>query len=217
MGIARRTCRWVPPVIPDNEGARVKALWALRVLDTAPEKRFDRITSLCSKVFDMPLVLISLVDTNRQWFKSSAWHCPIPGGGKEKPSETGRDISFCGHAILSDKILVVPDATQDERFADNPLVSDVDGLKIRFYCGCPLKIPNIDSGVDEAKHRIGTLCLIDQRPREIDDHQKTLLKDFAGMVEQELLNFKQVDAMMEATGSVATKKSLKRPSAAVVA
>jgi diguanylate cyclase (GGDEF)-like protein len=137
------------------------------VLDTSPEERFDRLTRLAKRLFGVPIALVSLVDANRQWFKSCV--------GLEA-TQTSRDISFCGHAILGDDIFLIPDAALDERFHDNPLV--VDDPKIRFYAGCPLKVPN--------GSKLGTLCLIDQVPRELDDDDRALLKDLARMAEQEL-------------------------------
>lgn len=140
----------------------------------------------------MPLVLVSLIDTNRQWFKSSAWYCHVPGGGTTPPRETPRDISFCGHTILKDEIMIIPDTLQDLRFADNPLVADEEGLRMRFYAGYPLKIHNFDDPAKGVTYRAGTLCLIDQRPRDLDDSQRTMLREFAAMVERELVNTEHI-------------------------
>lgn len=134
---------------PDNEAARLAALYELLILDTPPEERFDKIAQFAASEFDMPIVLITLLDTERQWFKAKV--------GTEV-CETGRDISFCSHAILRDDIMVVEDALQDPRFADNPLVTGAP--HIRFYAGAPLTLA---SGM-----RLGTLCLIDRRPRTLD-------------------------------------------------
>lgn len=200
MGIARKPCRWVLPAILPNEKERLGALHNLKILDSSPEERFDRITRLAAKMFDVPIVLVSLVDANRQWFKSTQWTCAIPGGGSTPPPETGRDISFCGHAIHEEDMLLIPDATQDDRFADNPLVADEDGLKIRFYCGRPLRVPAALAGgmskmqqgsTDTPKLSIGTLCLIDKRPRDMDERQKALLRELGAMVEHELLAISQ--------------------------
>jgi len=158
------------PAKPVNEPERVHTLRALNILDTAPEERFDRLTRLARRLFDVPIALVSLVDTNRQWFKS----CQGLGA-----AETPRDISFCGHAILGDQVLMIPDATSDERFHDNPLVTG--DPHIRFYAGCPLRVGN---GV-----KIGTLCLIDVRPRILDAEERDLLRDLASMAEQELAAF----------------------------
>ena len=150
-----------------NETERLAILRSLRILDTPAEARFDRITRLAARVFDMPTVLISLVDENRQWFKSRL--------GLEL-TETPRDISFCGHAIHEDEIFVVKDTLQDPRFADNPLVTT--SPKIRFYAGCPLKTSH---GV-----RLGTLCLIDYKPRTLNSADLAVLQDLAELVEREL-------------------------------
>lgn len=134
---------------PDNEAARLAALHELLILDTPPEERFDKITRFAASEFDMPIVLITLLDTRRQWFKARV--------GIDV-CETGRDISFCSHAILRDEIMVVEDTLQDPRFADNPLVTGAP--HIRFYAGAPLTLP--------AGLRLGTLCLIDRQPRTLD-------------------------------------------------
>jgi len=112
--------------LPVNEEQRLAALRALCILDTPPEERFDRITRLAKKLFEVPIALITLVDAERQWFKSCQGL---------RVRETPRDISFCGHAILSQEGLVVPDTLLDERFADNPMVLGEAG--IRFYAGRP--------------------------------------------------------------------------------
>lgn len=181
MEISRHPCKWKPPLRPRNEEARMGALRALQILDSPPEDRFDRITKLCSKVFAVPIVFISLVDENRQWFKSTQWSCPIL-----KPGETSREVSFCGHAILQNDVFMISDATQDDRFAQNPLVTE--GPKIRFYAGVPLSLPNVSNHL-EPNFNVGTLCIIDQRPRELDDSQVEMLKDFAEMVKSEILTF----------------------------
>jgi len=157
------------PAAPENEAARLRHLRSLRVLDTLPEERFDRLTRLAKRIFGVPIALVSLVDANRQWFKSSQ--------GLDA-TETPRDISFCGHAILADNIFQIPDARTDERFADNPLVTGAPG--IRFYAGRPLSV-----GDDM---RVGTLCLIDVKPRDFSDEDQALLQDLAHMVEEELLS-----------------------------
>ncbi|MGA0605377.1 GAF domain-containing sensor histidine kinase [Phenylobacterium sp. VNQ135] len=129
-----------------SEPARLQALREYGVLDTPPEAAFDRITELAAELFDAPIALVSLVDADRQWFKS-AIGLPV--------SETPRAYAFCDHTIRTDEVMVVPDATADDRFRDNPLVLD-DPL-IRFYAGAPLTLP---SGL-----RIGSLCVIDRQPR----------------------------------------------------
>ncbi|WP_416052586.1 diguanylate cyclase [Cupriavidus basilensis] len=156
-----------PPSIPANEQLRLDTLRALNILDTSAEERFDRLTRLARRLFGVPIALVSLVDANRQWFKSC-----IGLSSTESP----REVSFCGHAILDDGILMVPDALLDERFHDNPLVVDAPG--IRFYAGCPLSVAN--------GSKLGTLCLIDVQPREFGEEDRALLRDLAHMAEQEL-------------------------------
>lgn len=165
--ILRSACRWVPAQEPDNEAERLAALRALAVLDTAPEERFDRLTRIAKAAFDVPIALVSLVDSNRQWFKS----CIGVDVG-----ETPRDQAFCAHAILGKTVFHIPDALQDERFADNPLVTGP--ARVRFYAGYPLTGPN--------GHALGTLCVIDTRPRRLDGEQIQLLQDLAALVEAEL-------------------------------
>ncbi len=155
------------PDKPADESVRVDALRALGILDTSPEERFDRLTRLARRLFDVPIALVSLVDADRQWFKSCVG-LPV--------SETSRDVSFCGHAILGDGILMIPDTLADERFHDNPLVTQAP--HIRFYAGCPLR------AADGSK--LGTLCLIDVEPRSLSDDDRDLLRDLAHMAEQEL-------------------------------
>ncbi|MGI9262719.1 MAG: sensor domain-containing diguanylate cyclase [Woeseiaceae bacterium] len=156
------------PAIPANERQRLKTLRDLKLLDTPPEERFDRVTRLAKQVFSTEIALVSLVDADRQWFKSRQ------GLDAE---ETHRDISFCGHAILDDEIMVVNDATSDDRFCDNPLVCG--DPNIRFYAGYPLAAPD--------GSRVGTLCVIDNKPREISDRQLQLLRELGRMVEEEFL------------------------------
>lgn len=156
------------PAIPDDEGTRVDTLYDLRILDTEPEERFDRLTRLAKRLLQVPISLISLVDENREWIKS---------GEGIKNSQVARDISFSAHAILGADILLIPDATLDERFHDNPLV--VDEPHIRFYAGCPLKAPN--------GSKLGTLCLIDCKPREFSEDDKALLRELTRMAEQDIV------------------------------
>lgn len=154
------------PDIPQDEQARLKTLRSLDVMDTLPEERFDRLTRMTKRMFGVPIALVSLVDENRQWFKSCI------GLGL---SETSRDISFCGHAILGEGVFVIPNTIEDQRFADNPLV--LGDPNIRFYAGCPLVLNG---------RKLGTLCIIDQQPRSFDKEDIEALKDLASMVEREL-------------------------------
>ncbi|PJG59503.1 sensor domain-containing diguanylate cyclase [Aeromonas cavernicola] len=168
------------PTTPDNEQQRLDALRRLAILDSSAEERFDRITRMARNMFGVPIALISLVDENRQWFKSC---CGLP------VLETPRDISFCGHAILGDSLFVVEDATQDPRFADNPLVTDAPF--IRFYAGHPLEV---GKGL-----KLGTLCLIDNKARSLNERDRLLLADLASMVESELCAI-QLATLDELTG-----------------
>lgn len=158
------------PPLPEDELTRLQVLHALCILDSGPEERFDRLTRMARRVFATPIALVSLVDLNRQWFKS----CQGLG-----VNETGRDVSFCGHAILGDEIFVIPDAAGDARFADNPLVTGEP--HIRFYAGCPLKVSR--------GAKVGTLCIIDQQPRSFGSDDARALRDLAAMVEDELSAF----------------------------
>ncbi|EEW09974.1 GGDEF domain-containing protein [Vibrio mimicus] len=155
------------PDKPENETERLAHLHKLGVLDTAAEERFDRITRLAKRLFNVPIALVSLVDENRQWFKS-CFGLSV--------SETSRDISFCGHAILGRKVFIIEDASQDPRFADNPLVTGEP--HIRFYAGVPL--------LYEDKMALGTLCIIDRKPRQLSQDELIDLCDLAKMAEREL-------------------------------
>jgi len=156
------------PDVPSNEKDRIETLQSLSILDTDPEERFDRITRLARRLFKVPIALVSLVDVNRQWFKSCV--------GLDA-TETGRDISFCGHAILDNKIFYIQDASKDPRFSDNPLVTGPPN--IRFYAGRPISAPNGD--------KLGTLCIIDSEPRVMTEEEFETLNELAQTVEQELV------------------------------
>lgn len=151
---------------PDDEKQRIEALTSLNILDTPPEEKFDRITKIAQIIFDVPIALVSLVDENRQWFKSCM-------GLSER--ETPRSMSFCAHAILNDDVMVIEDATKDERFSDNPLVTGPPLIK--FYAGKPLRDPN--------NHMLGTLCIIDTVPRKLSKADARVLSDLATWVESE--------------------------------
>ncbi len=166
------------PDIPLGEAGRVAALCSMAILDTPAEERFDRITRIAQAHFRVPIALVSLVDSERQWFKSRQ--------GLDA-SETPRDISFCGHAILSDDTLYIPNALDDLRFADNPLVTG--GPKIRFYAGAPLHSPEGE--------RVGTLCVIDDKPRVFSDAELMLLRDMAGCAEEELARTNRLEATQQ--------------------
>ena len=153
--------------LPNDEIERQAALSALQVLDTPPDPRFDDITQRAAQALNVPYALISLVDGDRQWFKSAC-------GMSQR--ETRRDISFCGHAILQSEPLLIPDTLMDRRFIDNPLV--VGPPYIRFYCGMPLQLTN--------GYRVGTLCVLDQRPRHLSAEQLEQLRALADAVQSEL-------------------------------
>jgi diguanylate cyclase (GGDEF)-like protein len=155
------------PEIPHDETQRLRALQVMQVLDTPGDEKLDKITSLASKIFGVPIALVSLVDQDRQWFKSRQ--------GLDA-TETPRDISFCGHAILTDEVFVVEDALSDPRFVDNPLVCQ--NPNIRFYAGYPLKA--------QSGHRIGTLCVIDSKPRSFTGADREMLRDLGELAQQQL-------------------------------
>ena len=166
--ILRVACRWKNAPQPADEEARLRALRESGLLDTAPEERFDRFTRIAAALFEVPIAFISLVDKERQWFKSRK--------GIDV-TETPRDQAFCAHAILRNDIMQVSDAHADERFADNPLVTH--GPRVRFYAGAPLSIGQGSP--------VGTLCVLDHRPRSLDEDQLKLLRDLSKLVERELL------------------------------
>jgi class 3 adenylate cyclase len=165
--------------LPENEAARQEELYRLNILDTPAEERFDRIVRLTRRLFDVPISYVSLVDRDRQWLKSKI--------GIEVQS-TSRDISMCGHAILQDKPLVIPDARKDHRFAGNPLV--IGEPFVRFYAGQPLHGP---TGL-----KVGTLCIVDQKPRTFGSHELELLHELTMLVERELEMGDVIKAQSEA-------------------
>ena len=195
----------IEPQIPKGEKERLETLRTLQLLDTEPEERFDRLTRLAKRMFGVPISLVTLVDGDRQWFKSRQ--------GLEA-TETPRNISFCGHAILGDDAFVVENALKDDRFSDNPLVAD--DPNIRFYAGHPLSVA--EGG------NMGTLCLIDVEPREFSEEDRQLLKDLAVMAEREIaaLQLASLDELTQisnrrgfmalAKHSLAIGRRLKKPS-----
>jgi GAF domain-containing protein len=156
-----------PAPIPADESARLAELRALNILDTPREPRFDRITELVADVFDVPMVFLTLVDGDRQWFKST-WGINV--------DTTPRDVGFCAHAMLEPGPMAVPDATSDARFADNPFVAGE--FHLRFYAGVPLHGPG--------GRPIGALSLVDTKPREFSARQLEQLKKFGAIVEHEI-------------------------------
>lgn len=159
--------RKMKPKVLKNEAQRIKVLWQYEILDTVPEEVFDDLTELAARICEAPIALITLVDEDRQWFKSKVG---------VTINETSRDISFCGHAIEQSDLFIVPDATLDKRFAKNPLVTS--DPKIRFYAGAPLITPD--------GHALGTLCVIDEVPRQLRPDQKQALRVLARHVMTQL-------------------------------
>jgi len=153
----------MPLAKPANETARVAALERYAILDTDPEQAFEDLTLLASFICKTPIALISLVDSDRQWFKSRIGLTA---------SETSRDVAFCSHAILQSDVFVVPDALKDDRFRDNPLV--VADPHIRFYAGAPL--------INEDGLALGTICVVDQTPRELSPEERDTLKALSRLV-----------------------------------
>jgi signal transduction histidine kinase len=153
----------ITPPLPADEKGRLQELYSLELLDTPYEAEFDEIVRVASKICDTPISTVSLIDSHRQWFKAKLGLAD---------SETSRDLAFCGHAILDDKLMEVPNALDDERFFDNPLVTD--NPNIRFYAGMPL--------VTQRGFKIGTLCVIDTIPRNLDAEQLQSLETLAKQV-----------------------------------
>ena len=146
---------------PDDEARRLAALHALDILDSPPEPAFDALVRAASLACGVPISLISLVDTERQWFKANT--------GLAGVTETARELAFCAHTVLGDALFEVADATQDPRFAHNPLVTGPP--HIRFYAGAPVRLSD--------GHRVGTLCVIDRQPRQLSDNQREILQCLA--------------------------------------
>lgn len=153
--------------VPTKEAKRLKVLWQYDILDTVPEEVFDDLTELAARICEAPIALISLVDEDRQWFKSKVG---------VTLTETSRDISFCAHAVKQQDLFIIPDASKDPRFAANPLV--ISEPKIRFYAGAPLIAPD--------GYALGTLCVIDKVPRELRIEQKQALRVLARHVMTQL-------------------------------
>ena len=166
------------PEVPHNESERLRALSSYGIVDTAPDASFDGLAALAAHMLDVPIALVSIVDETRQWFK--ARH------GLAAP-ETSRAISFCGHVVAGEEMLVVPDALLDERFVDNPLVTG--DPNVRFYAGAPLR--TVDGFV------LGTLCAIDRRPRQFSAKEREVLALLGRQVEDQLERHRQVRILAE--------------------
>ncbi|MEL7001324.1 MAG: SpoIIE family protein phosphatase [Bacteroidota bacterium] len=163
----------IAPAIPKDESERLSALYKVKILDSSPEERFDRIVNLTSDFFNMPICYVAFVDHDRQWLKASC-------GLNFKQSD--RSVSFCGHTINYDDILIVPDASKDERFHDNPLV--VNEPHIRFYAGVPIR--SIDG------KKIGTLCIAHREPADMNKDQIDHLISLASLTEDQVNLFDSI-------------------------
>ncbi len=152
--------------LPHDEDERLAALEEYQILDTAAENIFDNITDVASRICGVPICLLSLIDKDRQWFKSNK--------GLPNTTESSRDSAFCAHAILDSKLMEIPDATKDQRFHDNPFVTG--NPNVRFYAGMPL--------INPQGFKLGTLCVIDQEPKSLTNEQKEILKSLAEVVIQ---------------------------------
>ncbi|MCM5528446.1 GAF domain-containing protein [Parasegetibacter sp. NRK P23] len=154
----------IAPPKPFNEKERLRELNRFNILDSAPEPEFDELVELASRICKAPISMISLVDENRQWFKSKIGF---------SADQTDRDISFCGHAILNNDVMVVSDTASDQRFSDNPFLTETP--PIRFYAGAPI----VSNG-----HTLGTICILDVIPRNISEEEIRTLKILAGQVKK---------------------------------
>jgi GAF domain-containing protein len=177
--------------VPDNEEDRLRALRSCKILDTKPEERFDELTELAAIICGVPISLISLVDADRQWFKSRFGL---------NVQETPRAQAFCTHAIMQPEMFVVPDAAADERFAQNPLVTG--DPHIRFYAGAPLATRD--------GHLLGTLCVIDREPHTLTKEQKTALEILARQV---IANIELRRNLRELKDALAARDAAEGPSA----
>ena len=160
----------IPAPIPTDEAERLSALRALMLLDTPREERFDRLVRFAAEQLDTPIAMVSLVDGQRQWFKARV--------GLDD-TESARDVSFCGHAILKEEVFVVEDARSAPRLEDNPLV--VGEPHIRCYAGAPLSAPG--------GHRIGTLCVIDTVPRALSTLELSILEALRCLANEALVGY----------------------------
>jgi GAF domain-containing protein len=176
--------------VPENETERLRALRSYRILDTKPEERFDDLTQLAALICGVPISLISLIDTDRQWFKSRF--------GLDV-QETPRAQAFCTHAIMQPEMFVVPDAAKDERFAQNPLVTG--DMHIRFYAGAPLATRD--------GHLLGTLCVIDREPHTLTDAQRQALQILGRLV---IANIELRSDLQELKAALAARDVAEGPS-----
>ena len=176
--------------VPKNETDRLRSLRSYKILDTKPEERFDELTQLAAIICGVPISLITLIDADRQWFKSKV--------GLEL-TETPRAQAFCTHAIMQPQMFEVPDAAQDERFANNPLVTG--NPNIRFYAGAPLATSD--------GHLLGTMCVIDRKPRTLTAEQKTALEILGRQV---VANMELRSNLRELKEALAAREAAEGPS-----
>jgi phosphoribosyl 1,2-cyclic phosphodiesterase len=165
--VLRRACQWLAAPVAPDEPRRLAALHSLGLLDSPPEERFDKYAEQARRIADAPIALVTLVDAERQWFKSRAGFDLV---------ESHRDLSICAHAILGRDVFQVPDTLQDGRFADSPAVTGP--TRVRFYAGVPLALAD--------GSRVGTLCVADHRPRLLGERQLAELRGLAERVALEL-------------------------------
>ena len=176
--------------VPANGAERLRTLRSYKILDTKPEERFDELTQLAALICDAPISLISLIDTNRQWFKSRF--------GLDV-QETPRAQAFCTHVIMQPEMFVVPDASRDERFAQNPMVTG--DPHIRFYAGAPLAARD--------GHLLGTLCVIDREPHTLTQAQTEALKIVGRLV---IANIELKSNLQELKDALAGRDAAEGPS-----
>ncbi len=169
--VPRLSDEMMPAPIPADEEQRLRALGELKLLDTAPDPLFDRITAKLARIFDVQIVLVSLVDRDRQFFKSQSGLPADLAATRESP----RAVSVCGHVVAENELIVVEDLARDRRFANNPLLRE---RGLRFYAGAPLRAPN--------GQPIGTLCLLDPKPRQFSAREITLLQEYAADITEEI-------------------------------
>ena len=173
----------IPAPLPDNKIERLAALHHFKILDTEPEQSFDDLTFLASYICEAPISLVSLVDEDRQWFKSCV--------GLDV-TETSREVSFCAYAILEPELLIIPDALKDKRFATNALV--LSDPKIRFYAGMPFYTAG---GLP-----LGTLCVIDTEPRQLNEKQEQALRVLARQLGSQMEHRRNLMELEEALNTL---------------
>jgi GAF domain-containing protein len=166
--LLRTACRWMRAPVPPDEEQRLAALQDLGLLDGLPDGRLDDLTRRAASLFDVPIALVTVVGREQQWIKSSC--------GLSELRQTSREASFCAHVIAEQAPIIVPDTLLDDRFAENPMV--IGARRIRFYAGFPLRLPNGSYA--------GSLCLVDNRPRQLDSGGLRLLASLGEQVQREL-------------------------------